>query len=243
VVVQAPGFEPFASTVQVAAGGQSVVDAVLRLEAPATAEPPTSALPSSAAAPSLRDEAGTAPSMTEEFGGKRGSRFYGLVTGGAGAWAGATRGSPGPTVVFGAAGGAVVAALGPRIDLRLGAKVAVAFLSETATTDRFYSFLVDPTLMWAVVDRWRLVAELGIGVQVLSGIPNDSILLVPSGGRVTGDLAAFELRPAIGAAYSLTDTFSLSLGPALSLSPSPSSRFEHGSVVRVEIAAGVMAEL
>jgi hypothetical protein len=240
LVVEAQGFAPFSKTVDIVAGSKMVVEAVLRAEGGGGA---ALTAPGSAS-PGLID-AGASPASKslEESGPARRRRFYGSIAGGAGLWAAGVPGSPPPAPAFGVSAGAVVAALGPGTDFRLGARVGVAFLSEPTATDRFFSILVDPSVTFSIAARWAIVAELGAGVQVLSGIPNDSILLVQGGGRVTGDLGAFEVRPGIGVAYALTEALSVRVGPAMSVSSTPSSRFEHGSIVRAEIVAGFTGEL
>jgi hypothetical protein len=67
--------------------------------------------------------------------------------------------------------------------------------------------------------------------------------LEPAGGRVTGALAAFELRPAVGLSYALTDALSCVVAPAFVWNPSPSERFQHASLTRVELALGLMGDL
>jgi hypothetical protein len=83
---------------------------------------------------------------------------------------------------------------------------------------------------------------MGVGLLVLSGVPDNSFLLVSSGGRVTGALLTFELRPSLGVGYALTSALSLQVAPTFVWNPSPSERFAQTSLTRFELAFGLAGQ-
>jgi hypothetical protein len=211
VTLRRPGFMPFRADVRVPEGGSVFVD-VPEL---APSDPALSA--------------GPAPKPWVSWAFSLGLGFW-------------TAGPPpdsGPSPAFALGAGHSLASLPGDIDFELGAKVAFTYFTEPRATDTFLSFLVNPRFTRPFGDRWRAFAELGAGVLVLGGVPDNSVLLEPKGGRVTGALAAFELRPAVGAAYAVTDAIVFHVAPAFVWNPSPNERFDDAALTRVELGIGV----
>jgi hypothetical protein len=215
VVVRRSGYEPFRTDVQVPEGGPVLVD----VGPLAPSEPAFS--PSSRPKPWL--------SWTVSLG--------------AGFWTAGPPEGTGPSPTFSLGGGRVLAALATDLDFELGAKFGLTYFTEPTATNTFVSVLANPRLVRSFGERLRAFADVGIGLLVLSGVPDNSVLLEPAGGRVTGALAAFELRPAVGLTYALTDALSCVVAPAFVWNPSPSERFQHASLTRVELALGLMGDL
>ena len=65
----------------------------------------------------------------------------------------------------------------------------------------------------------------------------------PKGGRVTGALAAFELRPSAGAAFAITEGIGIHIAPAFIWNPRPNERFDRAAMTRLELGVGVGGEL
>jgi hypothetical protein len=214
LVVRSAGFEPFRADVQVPEGSTVVVDV-----APlAPIEP-------------------LAPSSSP-----RQAWLSWDVALGAGFWTAGPPAGTGPSPAFAAAAGYLLA-LPDDFDLRLGAKIGFTYLSEPEATDTFVSLLASPRLARSFGHRLSAFTDLGLGLLVLSGVPDDSFLLVSSGGRVTGALLTFELRPSLGVAYALTSALSLQVAPTFVWNPSPSERFAQSSLTRFELAIGLTGEL
>jgi hypothetical protein len=215
VVVRRPGYAPFQADVNVPEGGPVLVDV-----APLAPVEPAALVGSE-----------QKPWLTWAF--SLGAAFW-------------TAGPPdgtGPSPTFALGAGRTLAVLPADIDFELGAKFGLTYFSEPTSTNTFLSILANPRLSRTIGDRLRAFADLGVGLVVLSGVPDNSVLLEPKGGRVTGALAAFELRPAVGVMYVLGGTLSLQVTPAFSWIPSPSERFAHASVTRVELTFGLVGEL
>lgn len=215
VTVRQPGFEPFRADVQVPQGGTVLVDV------------PTLA------------RAELSPSVSAE----RRPWLSWTFSLGAGIWtAGPPQGtSPSPALALGA--GHDLASLPGGIDFQLGAKFGFTYFNEPLATSTFLSFLVNPRLSRSLSGRLRGFADMGVGLLVLAGVPDNSVLLEPKGGRVTGALASFELRPAVGVTYAIGDALAFYIAPALVWNPSPSERFAHASLTRIELALGVSGAL
>jgi hypothetical protein len=162
---------------------------------------------------------------------------------GAGFWTAGPPSNTGPSPTFAIGAGHVLASLPSEFDVQAGVKIGFTYLSEPGATDTFVSIVANPRLQKKLSDRVRAFADLGIGLLVLSGVPDQSFLLVESGGRVTGALVTFELRPALGVNVALSDTFSLIGGPSFVWNPSPSDRFQSSSLTRVELTLGVRGDL
>lgn len=214
VVVRRPGYSPFQADVQVPEGGPVVVDV-----APLTPA-----------------------EQTVTAGSEQKPWLSWTFSLGAGFWTAGPPDGTGPSPTFALGAGRVLAALPADIDFELGAKIGLTYFSEPTATNTFVSILANPRVLRSLGNRLRAFADLGVGLLVLSGVPDNSVLLEPKGGRVTGALAAFELRPAIGLTYALADTLSLYIAPAFVWNPSPSERFQHASMTRVELALGVMGD-
>lgn len=214
LVIRSAGFEPFRADVQVPEGGAVVVDV-----APlAPIEP-------------------LAPSSSP-----RQQWLSWDVALGAGFWTAGPPAGTGPSPAF-AAGAGYLLALPDDFHLRLGAKIGLTYLSEPEATDTFVSLLASPRLARSLGNRLSAFAELGLGLLVLSGVPDNSFLLVSSGGRVTGALLTFELRPTLGVVYALNSALSLQAGPTFVWNPSPNERFAQTSMTRFELAIGLAGAL
>jgi len=215
ITVRQTGFEPFRSDVQVPEGGAAVVD-VLPL-APIDRAP--------------------------FFGSGRKAWLSWAFSLGPGFWTAGPPDGTGPSPAFALGAGHTLAALPGDIDFQLGAKIGFTYFSEPAATNTFLSILVNPRLMRSLSDRLGAFAEVGMGLLVLSGVPDNSVLLEPKGGRVTGALGTAELRPAIGLTYAVANALALHMAPTLVWNPRPSERFQHASLMRIEIALGLSGEL
>jgi len=215
VVVRRHGFEPFRTDIRVPEGGAVLVD-VPELT-------PTD--PSS----SLRSEG--KPWLSWAF------------SLGAGFWTAGPPKGTGPSPAFGIAAGRSLASLPGEIDFQLGAKLGLTYFTEPGASSTLVSVLANPRLVRSLGDRLGVFGEAGVGLLVLAGVPDNSVLLEANGGRVTGALTTFELRPAVGLAYALSDRISLHIAPAFIWNPSPSDRFRHASLTRLELALGLMGEL
>jgi len=130
-----------------------------------------------------------------------------------------------------------------QFQFRLGAKVGLTFFKDVHGADTFLSVLVDPALVKRFTARLHGFVELGVGLLVLSGVPDDSVLLEAKGGRVTGALSTFELRPSLGLAYTIREPLSIYMAPAFVWNPTPNERFEHPSLTRVEMVFGIIGQL
>ena len=216
VVVRRPGFEPFRTDVLVPEGAAVIVDVV-----PLT----PLELPIATVAPEQKPWLSWDAAL------------------GAGFWTAGPPSNTGPSPTFAIGAGHVLASLPSEFDVQAGVKIGFTYLSEPGATDTFVSIVANPRLQKKLSDRVRAFADLGIGLLVLSGVPDQSFLLVESGGRVTGALVTFELRPALGVNVALSDTFSLIGGPSFVWNPSPSDRFQSSSLTRVELTLGVRGDL
>lgn len=215
VIVRRAGFEPFRSEIQVPEGGTVLIDV------PALAP----------AGPSFALGSEQKPWVSWAF------------SLGVGFWTAGPPPGTGPSPAFGLGAGHSFASLPGDIDFQLGAKIGLTYFGEPGATNTFVSVLANPRLVRPLGDRLRAFADVGIGVLILAGVPDNSVLLEPKGGRVTGALTTFELRPAIGVTYAFTDGISIYIAPAMIWNPSPSERFERASLTRIELAGGLMGEL
>jgi hypothetical protein len=213
LVVRSAGFEPFRADVQVPEGSTVVVDVT----------------PLAPIEPIASTSSPRRPWLSWD------------VALGAGFWTAGPPASTGPSPAFAAAAGYLLA-LPDDFDLRLGAKIGLTFLSEPQATDTFVSLLASPRLARSFGNRLRVFADMGVGLLVLSGVPDNSFLLVSSGGRVTGALLTFELRPSLGVGYALTSALSLQVAPTFVWNPSPSERFAQTSLTRFELAFGLAGQ-
>ena len=162
---------------------------------------------------------------------------------GVGIWTSDVRGGAKPSVSAVVGAGYLVTTLPGELDVRLGAKVGVSYFTEPNATPIFLSVLGNASVSKLLTDRLSLFAELGVGALVLSGAPDHSVFFVPSGGRVSGTLSTFELRPGAGVAYALSETLALHLSPSYVWNPKPAERFEHNAIARVEVLIGVSGQL
>ena len=215
LTLRRPGFEPFRAEVQVPEGGSVFVD----VPALAPSGPPPAPSPD------------RKPWLSWSFS-------LGL-----GFWTAGPPPDTGPSPAFGLGAGRALAALPGDIEFELGAKIGLTYFSEPRATDTFVSFLVNPRFVRPLGVRLRAFADLGLGLLVLAGVPDNSVLLEPTGGRVTGALTTFELRPSAGAAYALTDGLAIHIAPAFVWNPSPHERFDRAALTRVEIGVGLLGAL
>ena len=215
VTVRQSGFEPFRAEVQVPEGGSVVVD--VPALAPSELAPPAAAKPQ--------------PWLSW------------AVSIGLGFWTAGPPSGTGPSPAFGIGAGHALAALPGDVDFELGTKVAFTYFTEPSATDTYLSFLVNPRFVRRFGERLRVFADLGVGLLVLSGVPDNSVLLEPKGGRVTGALAAFELRPSAGAAFAITEGIGIHIAPAFIWNPRPNERFDRAAMTRLELGVGVGGEL
>jgi len=149
-----------------------------------------------------------------------------------------------PSFALAVTGGYTLQALsGAAFDFRVGGKLGFSFLSDVGSTDVFLSVLADPMVrIHLMPEKLDLYADLGLGVLILSGLTRNSALLKPGVTDVTGALAAFELRPAVGVEYYLSPSLSLQASPGLVISPPPNDFFAE-SIVRFELAFGASLRL
>ena len=215
IVVRRLGFEPFRADVLVQEGGKVVVEV----------------LPQAPSEPAPSASTDRKPWLTWAF-----SLGLGFWT------AGPPKGT-GPSPTFALGGGRTLVALPGDLDFQLGAKIGLTYFSEPAATNTFVSVLANPRLVKSLSERMRAFVDVGVGFLVLSGVPDNSVLLEAKGGRVTGALSTFELRPSLGLTYAIADALSVHIAPAFIWNPSPSARFEHASLTRLEMALGLTGEL
>jgi hypothetical protein len=207
------GYEPFQTDIDVPQGGTVAVDV------PAIATP---------TAPVGTAETTQLPFLTWS------------VAAGAGFWTAGPPPGSGPSPAFSLGVARPLVVLPGDVAFELGAKLGFTYVTEPAATDTFLSVLVNARAAKMLNRRWRAFADIGAGLLVLGGLPQNSKLLERAGGRVTGALSAFELRPAIGASYAFADDFAIYIAPALIWNPSPSERFADASLTRFEVGFGVM---
>lgn len=143
-----------------------------------------------------------------------------------------------PSLAASIAGGYCLA-LG-RLALRLGGTITYSYLREADATDHFLALYASP-LLRVPVFRKRLFfdGELGVGAQLVAGLPAGSPLLSAAHGN--GTLAAFALRPAIALEARATSRLALRLNVAAAYSPV--AGFASPSLVRVELLLAAILRL
>jgi len=167
--------------------------------------------------------------------------FHAHASAGASLWLSGARQTPSPAAALGLGAGYRVAGSGTGAELRLGVKGGLSFVSEPTNTDVLFSVLANPMLVvHAVPNRFYVFAEVGVGALVLSGVAKGSVLLRAEATDVSGALTALEVRPGLGAAVAIGEGIDLYVAPSLAWSPSPSPLFEASSIVRLEVAGGLM---
>ncbi|MET0594582.1 MAG: PEGA domain-containing protein [Polyangiaceae bacterium] len=216
VLLRRAGFEPFRADVQVPEGGAAVVDVGLFS-------------PSETAAPST-----SAP---------RATTLAWSLTGGLGFWTAGPPAGADPSPTFSLAAGHPVVVLPGDIALQLGGKVGFTYFSEPLGTNSFVSLLANARFVKAIAPRISAFADVGAGVLILAGVPDGSSLFGANGGRPTGALSTFELRPALGASYAIAEGLAFHIAPAFVWNPSPSERFASASLTRFELGIGLSGEL
>jgi hypothetical protein len=217
VIVRQQGVEPFRAEVRVPEGGAAIVDV-------GGLTPIDAATPTAAAAPRT-------PWIAWSFS-------TGLAL-----WTAGPPSGTGPAPTFAAGAWRSIATLPSEIDFQLGGKVGFTYFSEPLGTSSFVSLLASARLVKTLAPRWNAFADLGVGVLVIAGVPDASQLFGANGGRPTGALSTFELRPQLGVAYAITDGLALSMAPAFVWNPSPSERFADASLSRFEIGIGLAGAL
>ena len=251
VVVQKDGFEPFQAAIHVAGGSKQQVEA--SMHPPSAAEPPKQAGAESNK-PTARNAAdpivpvapaGRTVDRAEPPPPARGEPkehvFHANASAGASFWLSGARQTPSPAASLGLGAGYRVFGSGTGAEFRIGLKGGLSFVSEPANTDVLLSALVNPmVVIHAVPNRFYLFAEVGVGALVLSGLAKGSVLLSTEAAEVSGALTALEVRPGLGAGVAIGEGVDLYLAPSLAWSPSPSPLFEASSIVRVEVAGGLM---
>jgi hypothetical protein len=260
--VRKEGFETFQTSIEVSGGAKLKIEALMRpiplkggassvaAKGATPAGPMTPAAAVDTSAPgqpgptSLQGVFPEQPQPAVSPSGKERPPLHLSLSGGVGIWADGVPNNPDPTGAFALGAGYRVVKLSKDVEFKAGAKVGLSFIAEPGGRDVFVSALANPMVVFNVVpDRVFIYGEVGLGVLVISGVSQGSVLLQPGSGNVTGALGTFELRPGVGAAYSISPAFSVFLSPTVAWSPSPSSAFVYPSIVQVEIAAGAMAHL
>ena len=153
-------------------------------------------------------------------------------------WASGVQGSADPSFALTLAGGYTFGAITSTVRFRLGLLFGYTFLQETSSKDSFTSFLIDPTVEFRLAERFRLDADLGIGVLSIGGLNANSALFANSMVTVKGTQALAEIRIGVGVQYQLTPMVSIFLWPAIA--NSPKKEFFHAEISRVELLAGVI---
>ena len=216
VLLRRAGFEPFRADVQVPEGGAAVVDVGVFS-------------PSETAGPLA-----TAP---------RATTIAWSLAGGLGFWTAGPPSGTDPSPTFSLAAGHPILTLGGGVDLQLGGKVAFTYFSEPLGTNSFVSLLANARFVKPIAARIAAFADVGAGVLILAGVPDGSSLFGANGGRPTGALSTFELRPALGGSYAIADGLAFHIAPAFVWNPSPSERFTSSSLTRFEVGIGLLGEL
>jgi hypothetical protein len=157
------------------------------------------------------------------------------------AWSSGLRAHADPSFAFTVQGGYTFGRPAAQVRFRLGALFGYTFLKETSGTDTFVSLLLDPTFIFRMGTRWRLMADLGLGAVSISGMtPTSTLLVVPKDGHaltVKGSgVARAVIRIGVGLEYELAPAFALFFWPAVASSPQ-SGNF-YGQLTRVELLFG-----
>jgi hypothetical protein len=237
------GFDPFVAAIHVSPGAKLSIEAAMH--AVTAAEPDKSAQRSAPAPIATVGPAGRSADRDEPAPSDRGEptehALHATASAGAAIWLSGARQTPSPAAALGLGAAYRVAGNGSGAELRLGVKGGLSFVSEPTNADALFSALANPMFVFhAVPNRFYVFAEVGVGVLVLSGLAKGSVLLDPAATDVSGALTALELRPGLGAGVAIGDGIDLYVAPSLAWSPSPSPLFATSSLVRMELAGGLM---
>ena len=154
-------------------------------------------------------------------------------------WTAGVKPRPEPSLAARVSGGYTLAALaGERLGLRLGAAAAISFINEDAGRVYFTSLLATPGLRARLGQRVTGLADLGVGLVIVSGIGTGSVLLAP-GASTTGALSGLEVRPAVGVAVAVTPALSLLGTMGLVWNRRPDPMLREGAFVRFDTGVGL----
>ena len=147
---------------------------------------------------------------------------------GPGFWSSGVNGSAKPSFVLTLQGGYSFQQPTSRLRFRMGAMIGYTFLAanDDTTNVTFLSFLLDPTLDIRLTQsgQWHLLVDLGLGIQMLTGLKPGSRLLAPNEQlSVSGAQGMFVTRVGVGVVYRLMPEFSV----FTSLSRMDSKRKDH----------------
>jgi hypothetical protein len=151
-------------------------------------------------------------------------------------WTAGVKPRPEPSLAARVSGGYTLA--GEPLALRLGAAAAFSFINEDAGRVYFTSLLATPGLRARLGSRVTGLADLGVGLVIVSGIRTGSVLLAP-GASTTGALSGLEVRPAVGVAVAVTPALSLLGTMGLVWNRRPDPMLREGAFVRFDTGVGL----
>jgi hypothetical protein len=170
------------------------------------------------------------------------NRPFDLTAGiGPGFWASGVNGSAKPSFVFTMMGGYTFGQPTSRLRFRAGALIGYTFLgaNDDMTNVTFLSFLLDPTLDIRLTQsgQWHLTFDIGLGLQMLSGLkPGSKLLAANEQLAVNGAQGMFETRVGVGVFYRLLPE--LSLFSSIARMDSKKKQHFHADITRDELLFG-----
>jgi hypothetical protein len=217
---------------------------------PGTTPPPATPAPSGAspaAGPPVRGPAVTAPPAVTPASGPPAVADAGAhridvgLSLGFDTWSSGLRDKADPSFALAVDGGYTFGSPAARVRFRLGAIFSYTFLKETAATDTFLSFLIDPAVVVRVADRGRVSADLGLGSVTITGLtPTSTLLATPKPGqayKIDGaGVSRGVVRLGVAGEYDLMPGLSVFVWPGVA-SSGKSGNF-YGSLTRVEVLFG-----
>jgi tetratricopeptide (TPR) repeat protein len=152
-------------------------------------------------------------------------------------WSSGVNGTAKPSFVLTFGGGYYFGAPMSRFRFRAGALFGYTFLAanEDSSNVSFVSFLLDPALeiRLSATGRWYGVVDLGLGIQMLSGLkPRSRLLAANEMLTVNGAQGMFETR--LGATVGYRWTPEVALFSSLSNSNSAKKQHFYADITRVE---------
>ena len=160
---------------------------------------------------------------------------------GPGFWASGVNGTAKPSFVFTVMGGYTFGQPTSRFRFRMGALLGYTFLgaNDDMTNVTFLSFLLDPTLDVRLTQSglWHLTVDVGLGIQMLSGLkPGSKLLAAGEQLSVNGAQGMFESRFGLGVSYRLMPE--LSLFASIARMDSKKKEHFHADITRDELVFG-----
>jgi hypothetical protein len=229
------GFDTIKTTVEVTGGASEGITLSMRPVAASASGPnPLGAVPASS---SERDrvEANAAPPQNS-----RPPPAFSIYAGaGAGFWTSGIPGNPGASLALSAGADGRIVSLSKHVELRLGLRGGLSFISERVSDELFGAVLVNPKLSIAVVpERFVFFVEAGAGLLMISGLASGSALLRPEATDVQGAISTLQIRPGLGMSYAISRGFGLYAAGGVAWSPAPSQLFVEPSMTQLDATLG-----